>query len=297
MIRFSLVLSMCFLYILEAFMPNMYISLIFKMAAAAVFFTMMPLLDRKGRIFTLGLFTAGIFIHYAVGDRGMLLIEGITQNMALLAILILAPLLSIPLRREGIIDTVITYLNELKNSPAHTFYGITSFMLTLAPILNMGALRIVHGFVENIKIPSKLLSRSYYAGFTPAVIWSPFFASVGIVLFYLDITYLSYVAFGVFFAVLQMAVGMILFRPAGAVETAAAMEREAEISVPEKGRRRDLYTLAGFVFGLVFLLIVMEQGYPKIDAIAGRHGLLHCAGRLGDSEESKEGCKGRDFTI
>lgn len=263
MIRFSLVLSMCFLYILEAFMPNMYISLIFKMAAATVFFTMMPLLDRKGRIFTLGLFTAGIFIHYAVGDRGMLLIEGITQNMALLAILILAPLLSIPLRREGIIDTVMTYLNELKNSPAHTFYGISSFMLTLAPILNMGALRIVHGFVENIKIPSKLLSRSYYVGFTPAVIWSPFFASVGIVLFYLDITYLSYVAFGVFFAILQMAVGMILFRPAGAVETAAAMEREAEISVPEKGRRRDLYTLAGFVFGLVLLLIVMEQVTQK----------------------------------
>ncbi|MGY6213136.1 hypothetical protein ACXEO8_24575 [Cytobacillus firmus] len=263
MIRFSLVLSMCFLYILEAFVPNLYISIIFKMAAFAVFFTMMPLLDRKGRIFTLGLFTAGIIIHYAVGDRGMLLIEGITQNMALLAILILAPLLSIPLRREGIIDTVMTYLNELKNSPAHTFYGISSFMLTLAPILNMGALRIVHGFVENIKIPSKLLSRSYYIGFTPAVIWSPFFASVGIVLFYLNITYLSYVAFGAFFAILQMAVGMILFRPAGVLETAAAMEREAGSSMPEKGRRRDLYTLAGFVFGLVLLLIVMEQVTQK----------------------------------
>ncbi|MDF2037723.1 hypothetical protein P2R12_12240 [Cytobacillus oceanisediminis] len=263
MIRFSLVLSMCFLYILEAFVPNMYISFIFNLAAAAVFFTMMPLLDRKGRIFTLGLFTTGILIHYAVGDRGMLLIEGITQNMALLSILILAPLLSIPLRREGIIDTVITYLNELKNNPAYTFYGISSFMMTLAPILNMGALRIVHGFVENIKIPSKLLSRSYYIGFTPAVIWSPFFASVGIVLFYLDITYLSYVAFGVFFAILQMAVGIILFRPARAVAEAAALEREAECSAPDKRRKRDLYALAGFVFGLVLLLIVMEQVTQK----------------------------------
>jgi hypothetical protein len=259
MIRFSLVLSMCFLYILEAFVPNMYISFIFNMAAAAVFFTMMPLLDRKGRIFTLGLFSAGIIIHYAVGDRGMLLIQGITQNMALLSILILAPLLSIPLRREGIIDTVITYLNQLKNNPAYTFYGISSFMMTLAPILNMGALRIVHGFVENIKIPSKLLSRSYYIGFTPAVIWSPFFASVGIVLFYLDITYLSYVAFGVCFAILQMAVGIILFRPARAVAEAAALEREEESSAPDKRRKRDLYALAGFVFGLVLLLIVMEQ--------------------------------------
>ncbi|NUH83423.1 hypothetical protein HUN92_06500 [Bacillus firmus] len=56
---------------------------------------------------------------------------------------------------------------------------------------------------------------------------------------------------------------MILFRPAGVVETAAAMEREAGNSMPEKARRRDLYTLAGFVFGLVLLLIVMEQVTQK----------------------------------
>lgn len=263
MIRFSLVLSMCLFYILYAFFPSVQINLIFNLVAVAVFFAMVPILDRKSRVFTLSLFGAGIIIHFMVGDLGIHLIEGITQNLALLSILILAPLLSIPLRREGLIDTVVLYLNELKSNPRNTFYGISSFMLTLAPILNMGALRIVHGFVESIQFPSKYLSRSYYVGFTPAVIWSPFFASVGIVLFYLDITYLSYVGVGALFAVMQMAVGILFFRPGTIVEEAAAIEEKKENSSEGIGRKRDIYALLGFVFGLVLLLILMEQTFQK----------------------------------
>jgi hypothetical protein len=262
MLRFSLIMSMCFLYIIEAFMPNVYIGLVFNIVAVSVFLLFLPLLEWKGRIFTLSLFTAGGIIHYTVGDTGFDLVQGITQNMPLLSILILAPLLSVPLRREGIIDSVILYLNELKNNPRKTFYGISTFMMTLAPILNMGALRTVHGFVESIHLPSKLLSRSYYVGFTPAVIWSPFFASVGIVLFYLDITYLSYVAVGVMFAVIQMTVGFVLFRPKIVEETAAAEERNVMIS-HDKGPKKDMYLLFGFVLGLVLLLIVMEQVFQK----------------------------------
>ncbi|WP_044338698.1 hypothetical protein [Rossellomorea aquimaris] len=262
MLRFSLIMSMCLLYIVEAFMPNVFIGLVFNIVAVAVFLLFLPLLQWKGRIFTLSLFAAGGIIHYTVGDTGFDLVQGITQNMPLLSILILAPLLSVPLRREGIIDSVILYLNELKNNPRKTFYGISTFMLTLAPILNMGALRIVHGFVESIHLPSKLLSRSYYVGFTPAVIWSPFFASVGIVLFYLDITYLSYVAVGVMFAAIQMTVGFVLFRPKIVDETAAAKERNEMIS-HGKGPKKDMYLLFGFVLGLVVLLIFMEQVFQK----------------------------------
>ncbi|NQD66725.1 hypothetical protein HP456_12425 [Bacillus haikouensis] len=262
MLRFSLIMSMCFLYIVEAFAPSVYIGLVFNIVATAVFLLFLPLLEWNGRIFTLALFTAGGIIHYTVGDTGFDLVQGITQNMPLLSILILAPLLSVPLRREGIIDSVILYLNELKSNPRKTFYGISTFMLTLAPILNMGALRIVHGFVESIHLPSKLLSRSYYVGFTPAVIWSPFFASVGIVLFYLDITYLSYVAVGVIFAVIQMTVGIVLFRPKIVEETAAAEEKNVMVS-HAKGDKKDMYLLFGFVLGLVVLLIVMEQVFQK----------------------------------
>lgn len=261
MLRFSLILSMCFIYILESFYSNEFIGIVFNIVAVLVFFSILPLLESKGRLFVLTLFLMGIILHFSVGDRGMGLLEGITQNLALLSILILAPLLSIPLKREGVIETVILYLNELKTDPRNTFYGISSFMLTLAPILNMGALRIVHGFVENIKFSSKLLSRSYYVGFTPAVLWSPFFASVGIVLFYLDMTYLSYVAVGILFALLQVAVGIFLFRPK--VFKEADVKHAKQTKLLYNNRKKDIYFLFGFVFGLVLTLIVLEHFLQK----------------------------------
>ena len=261
--RFSLVLCMCFLYIAEAFMPNEYIGLAFNIVAVAVFLFMLPLLDLKSKLFTSGLFGTGVIIHYAVGDSGIGLVEGITQNMALLSILILAPLLSVPLRREGMIDTVVSLLTDIKNNPRNTFYGISLFMLTMAPILNMGALRIVHGFIEGIKIPSKLLSRSYYVGFTPAVIWSPFFASVGIVIFYLDITYLSYFATGISFAIVQLVAGILLFRPGKTTEVAAALEKEVRDREITTVKKTNIYILIGFVVLLVLLLITLEQLLEK----------------------------------
>jgi hypothetical protein len=261
MVRFSLILSMCFIYILEALFPITPLGIIYNIVAIAVFLFMFPLLEWKGRMFTLTLFFAGVIIHFSVGDRGLDLFQGITQNMALLSILILAPLLSVPLKREGVIETIIVYLNEMKKNPRNTFYGISSFMLILAPILNMGALRIVHGFVESIRFPSEFLSRSYYIGFTPAVIWSPFFASVGIVLFYLDITYLSYVVVGVLFALLQMVVGFFLFRPK--VINIQNVKQEKLSDSEDEIRKRYIYILIGYVTGLVLLLIVMEQILKK----------------------------------
>ena len=183
MLRFALILTMCFLYIIDSFIANETLSIFYSILTVIVFFTSWLLLERKSKIFTLLLLIIGMCIHYSVNGLGLVLFQGITQNMPLLSILILAPLLSIPLKREGIIGSTVLYLDNLKNNPRNIFYGLSSVMVIVSPILNMGALRIVHGLVENIKVAPKVLSKSYYIGFTPAVIWSPFFASVGIVIF------------------------------------------------------------------------------------------------------------------
>ncbi|WP_017756338.1 hypothetical protein [Calidifontibacillus oryziterrae] len=258
MVRFSLILSLCFLYILQSFIKSDGLIIVFDIVAVMVYLFLFPLLDHKQKKFTLTLFLTGIVIHFFVGDSGIALFQGITQNMALLAILVLAPLLSVPLKREGVMDTVVFYLNGLKNNPRNIFYGISSFMLILAPILNMGALRIVHGFVEKIKITPNILSNSYYYGFTPAVMWSPFFASVGIVVYYLDITYISYVAVGAIFALIQIAIGYSILRPRSFENSNNVTGREQEVPL-NIHQKKHLSLLIVFVFGLVALLIVLEQ--------------------------------------
>ncbi len=210
-------------------------------------------LHRKGKMLVGFLFVMGIIIHYFQGNRALELFSGITQNLALLSIILLAPLLSIPLKREGVIDGVVTKLDEQKNNERRTFYGVSTFMMFLAPILNMGALRIVHGFVENLHISAKLLSRSYYGGFTPAVIWSPFFASVGIVLYIAELSYLSYMLVGITFAFLQVVIGIILLRP-----EKGNKEKVQNNPTNRSADRKNVFLLIGFVFGLLALLIIEE---------------------------------------
>lgn len=125
-------------------------------------------------------------------------------------------------------------------------------MMIPAPILNMGAIRIVHEFVDGLKVSPRLLSRSYYSGFTPAVIWSPFYASVGVVLYMMEIPYLTYLPVGIGFATLQILVSFFIFRPA---------DKGQRIEVNRSTDKKDwknFYLLIGFVFGLILLLIVME---------------------------------------
>lgn len=260
MLRFALILTMCFLYIIDAFIANGTVSYFYSILTVIVFFTSWILLERGSKIFTLSLLLIGMGIHYSANERGVVLFQGITQNMPLLAILILAPLLSIPLKREGIIGSTVSFLEQLKNNPRNIFYGLSSVMVIVSPILNMGALRIVHGFVENIKITPKILSKSYYIGFTPAVIWSPFFASVGIVIFYLDITYLSYLPVGIAFALIQLICGILLFRPQALKEQKLSVSNISRFGDEQK---KHVFLLISYVFLILVMLISMEQWLHK----------------------------------
>lgn len=260
MLRFALILAMCFLYIIDAFIVSDTLSIFYSILTVIVFFTSWLLLERKSKLFTFSLLIIGMGIQYSTNGRGLELFQGITQNMPLLAILILAPMLSIPLKREGIIGTTVSYLDNLKNNPRHIFYGLSAVMVIVSPILNMGALRIVHGLVENIKISPKVLSKSYFIGFTPAVIWSPFFASVGIVIFYLDITYLSYLPVGIAFALIQLLCGIILFRPQPAKDQKLM---SSNTSVLGNEQKKHVFLLISYVFLIIVLLISMEQWLHK----------------------------------
>jgi len=216
---------------------------------------------KREQAFTLTLFIVGMIVHFINGNRWFELFEGITKNLPLLAILILAPLISIPLKREGIIDTVVMDLTKNQNDDRKTFYGLSSFMFLLAPILNMGAIRIVHSFIENIGLRPKILSRAYYTGFTPAVLWSPFYASVGIVLYTLDMTYMSYIIVGILFALIQLVTAGLLLRPKAVPQES---KRESlELGETDKNSKKNIFLLIGFVLCLLFLLISMEAILKK----------------------------------
>lgn len=256
MLRFTLIMIMCFLYMIDSYSSNKVLSVLFLLVTVAVYIVIVLKTEKKMRTFTLFLFITGMVIHLINGKHGLELFEGISQNMPLLAVLILAPLISIPLKREGIIDPVVLSFTRNIKDERKNFYGVTSFMLLLAPILNMGSIRMVHGLVENIGIQPKTLSSAYYTGFTSAIVWSPFFASVGLIIYLLDISYMSYILVGVLFAFIQVIVATLLLRP-NAV-TLLKTKRLIGNDNADKSHYKYIFYLLIFFLGVLLLLIGME---------------------------------------
>ncbi|MFD1606956.1 hypothetical protein [Oceanobacillus luteolus] len=255
MFHFIIIMMMCFFYIIQALIKNDVVDMLYIVLCLTAFILAFSRLATKNKWFTGILFLAGVFIHYIYGNEWLHLVDGITQNLALLSIILLAPMISLPLEGEGLIKTVVAKLDEWKENQRKSFFGVSSFMMMLAPILNMGAIRVVHGFVGKTPMESKLLSHAYIGGFTPAVVWSPFFASVGVVITMANIPYVTYMPIGILFSLIMVLAAIILFRPE---KSEIAATREEPILESKQENSRDYVLLISFVLFLVLLLIGLE---------------------------------------
>ncbi|WP_443119624.1 hypothetical protein [Halobacillus sp. H74] len=139
-------------------------------------------------------------------------LEGIQQNLPLLALIILVPLLSIPLKAGGYFHSIKHFMRKWENQPRLAFFGLSSFLALISPILNMGSVKIVHEMVDKLKINPMILGKSYLIGFTSSMLWSPYFASVAIVLHEVGGQFNQYIMLGLGVALIQLMIGNLLFR-------------------------------------------------------------------------------------
>ncbi|HLT56546.1 MAG TPA: hypothetical protein VK057_10610, partial [Bacillota bacterium] len=101
--------------------------------------------------------------------------------------------------------------------------------------------------------PPKVLSSSYYNAVAPAFIWSPFYASVGTVLFMTDMPYTSFMLIGIGFAAVQILAGSIILRPK---KNGQAKNEEGK-QVSDEDRKK-LIKLISFIILLLIALILEE---------------------------------------
>ncbi|UOR11486.1 hypothetical protein [Halobacillus amylolyticus] len=139
-------------------------------------------------------------------------LQGIQQNLPLLTLIILVPMLSIPLKTGGYFHSLHYFLKKWENNPRLAFFGLSSFIALISPILNMGSVKMVHEMVEKLTINPMILGKSYLIGFSSAMLWSPYFASVAIVLHEVGGEISGYIGIGLTVAVIQLGIGNLLFR-------------------------------------------------------------------------------------
>lgn len=254
--RSYLILSMCFLFLIQYFFHQSWLGYVVVLFVIAAFFA--SVIKAKGfpRIIGSIMMGTGIVLEVIKGAGIDGISEGILLILPLLCLVTLAPLLSIPLKLGGYFEAIDSLLRNLLHHPKRLFAGVTTSLFILSPILSLGSVRLISEFLSDLKLPSAMSAKSYLIGFSTAILWSPYFASVSLVLYYLDMSVGKYILYGIGLSVLSLTVGNILF---AVWEKKHPIENQFSPEIPlAKSSRNQLIKLALFVSLLMVGSLTIE---------------------------------------
>ncbi|MCM3727319.1 hypothetical protein M3226_16695 [Neobacillus cucumis] len=255
--RSYFILGMCVLFLVEYFVELEWLQLVVVGLSLLAFLGSAFKADRFPRLLGIIMMTAGLIIEWRKGTGVQGISDGLFLILPLICLLTLAPLLSIPLRLSGYFVSIAALLRNLMHQPKKLYAGITGTLFLLAPVLNLGSVRILNEFLEEIKLPSAMSAKSYLVGFSTAVMWSPYFASVSLVLHYLNISFKGYILYGMGLSILSLVVGNILF---ALWEKRHPLSEKLTPEAPlEKGHRLQMMKLVLFVVILMSACLVVEN--------------------------------------
>lgn len=255
--RSYLILGMCGLFLVQYFIPYQWLQYIVVIMALLAFLCSTTKADRFPRWLGLTMMGTGILLELSKGTGFAGISEGVLFILPVLSLVILAPLLSLPLKVGGYFEAVSVMLRNLLNQPRKLYAGITLSLFLLSPILNLGSVRIINEFLEDIKLPSFMYAKGYLVGFSTAVMWSPYFASVSLVLHYLKIPFKDYILYGIGLSLLSLLVGNILF---AIWERRNPFMSSSESAVPfYPAHRKQLIKLVFFIVLIVAACLLAEN--------------------------------------
>lgn len=205
------ILGMCGLFLVQYFVQQQWLEPIVVIMTLIAFAGSAFRANSTARWFGISMLIVGIALELGKGAGLKGIGTGISMNLPLLTLVILVPLLALPLRLGGYFDAIHMLLQSYWHRPRQLFAGITGVLFILGPILNLGSVRIVDELLKDLKLPPVLLAKSYLVGFSLTMLWSPYYAAVGLVLYYLKLPVNTYMAYGIGLALLFVLICNVLF--------------------------------------------------------------------------------------
>ncbi|MCG1009739.1 hypothetical protein J4760_06870 [Salinicoccus sp. ID82-1] len=201
-----------------------------------------------------------IVLGIVYGMEPASIILGVQQNIPILVLILLAPLIAVPLRLSGYLSSIESVLISQKEKPNRAYGGLLMILFMLSPVLNIGAVRLTHEVVKDIGFDISFLGKAYVSGYLSAVVWSPYFASVATVLFMMDVSFSSYVMVGLIFGILQIFISLLLFvsRQSGSEAHGAGLKQN-EMHKQDWSNVQKIFL---FIILLMGMLIITERFLP-----------------------------------
>lgn len=208
----SVIAALIMAFIIGQLFPNHYMPVIYTALTAVT--AVVSLVYSKGlpRIFGIMMILVGSSVFYYQQQPLDVWAGGITKNLPLVCLVVIVPILGIPIGLGNYHYHLAGVTSRFNHKPQFLYLFITALFSLIGPITNLGSLYIIHAMLEKLKVPNGLLGRVYVRGFTSVHTWSPYFASVFLVIYSLNIPVYKYLPYGLCLSLFQIIVAYYLFR-------------------------------------------------------------------------------------
>jgi hypothetical protein len=189
--------------------------MIYSLFAAFLLFCTIFFLSNVNRFIVFALILTGSICLILENAGIQKAIFGFGENINLLSLFLLIPIIGTFMSSAGYLSTLKQVVQSKKETIGQHPYRF-SFILsaTIGLLLNFGAMAIVKRIIEESfsRYQNQKLTLTIMRGFATSMLWSPYFVNVGLVLVIFDVSWIDIAGFGLFLAVIYIAISLMMFK-------------------------------------------------------------------------------------
>ncbi|WP_416150577.1 hypothetical protein ACM26V_06280 [Salipaludibacillus sp. HK11] len=140
-------------------------------------------------------------------------IHGFGENISLLSLFILIPLIGTFMSTAGYLTTLKEKVKLREKSGGKHPYRLSYILVaTIGPLLNFGSLAIVKKIADESfsSFQERKMTLHMMRAFAFCMLWSPYFVNVGLVLVLFEVSWFDIGGFGFIFALIFMGISMVM---------------------------------------------------------------------------------------
>ncbi|MCP8615693.1 hypothetical protein [Salirhabdus salicampi] len=201
------------MYLFETLSPNETIAYTYSVLSALLLGVAFFYISTINKIIVFVLLLIGTICIYVENMTIQQAILGFGENIKILALFLLIPLIGIFMKTAGYLDALKSVV-QAKLGEQHPYRF--SFILTafISVLLNYGSIAIVKRIAEESlsNYQSKKLTLNIMRGFGVSMLWSPYFVNVGLVLIVFQLSWFQIGGYGFIMATVYIMMTWLFFK-------------------------------------------------------------------------------------
>ncbi|MFC5602482.1 hypothetical protein [Sporosarcina koreensis] len=148
-----------------------------------------PTIKRSTFLISLIMLVAGHILLFYYDMNMDIWKSALSINLGLVSLFAFVPMLIIPISVGGYLYSIEMELKRLHSKPNSVYILLSFLTFLLGSVVNLAVIRVLYPLFKQSRLSVKRLGKAMYIGFISTNIWSPYFASVAIILHFLDLPY------------------------------------------------------------------------------------------------------------